>query len=59
MEGVIFPFDLLVLLELKDLVPLDVVLNFWVEDLELGELLAVEVVVSSGETHFVLVEEEP
>ena len=39
--------------------PLDVVLNFWVEDLELGELLAVEVVVSSGETHFVLVEEEP
>ena len=52
MEGVIFPFDFVVLLELEELVPFGVVLNLWVEELGIFETLAVEVVVSGGETCF-------
>ena len=48
----------MVLFELEELAPLGVVLNFWVEDLRLFEALAVEIVVSGGETNFVIGEHE-
>ena len=46
------PFDLLALLELDELTPLGLVLNFWFEGLGIGEPLTVEVVVLGGETIF-------
>ena len=58
LEGILLPFDLVVLLELEELAPLGVVLNFWVGELGIFEALAVEVVVSGGETYFGLGEHE-
>ena len=46
------PFDIVVLLELEEIAPLGVVLNFWIEELGIFEALAVEVVVSGDETNF-------
>ena len=42
----------MVLLELEDLSPLGVVLNFWVEELRIFDVTAVEILVSGGETNF-------
>ena len=42
LKGVLLPFDPVVLLELEDLVPLGVVLNFWVEDIGIFDAPAVE-----------------
>ena len=58
MEGVPLPFDFLVLLELEELAPLGVILNFWVEEVRLGKPLAVEVVVPDSETNFGLTEDK-
>ena len=58
MEGVLLPLNIMVLLELEELAPLDTVLNSWVEDLRLFEPLAVKVVVPGGKSHFGLDEDE-
>ena len=52
------PFELLVLLDLEELAPLGVVLDFGVEELGLGEPIVVKVVVPGGESHFSLSEDE-
>ena len=58
LEGVLLPLDLMVILDMEELAPPCVVLNFWVGDLKLGKTLAVEGVVPGGETHFGLAEDE-
>ena len=42
LKGVLLPFDPVVLLELEDLVPLGVVLNFWVKDIGIFDAPAVK-----------------
>ena len=46
------PFDLVVLLELDELAPLGVVLNFWVEELGIFDALAFNILVSGGDKNF-------
>ena len=58
LEGVFLTLDLLVLLELEVITPLGIVHNSWVEELGLGEPLAVEVTVPGGESHFGPAEDE-
>ena len=58
MEGVLLPLGLLFLLELDELAPFVIVRDSWVEDIGLGDLLAVEVVVLGGKSHFGLAEDE-
>ena len=44
--------DPVVLLELEKMAPLGGVLNFWVEEIRIFDVPAVEVLVPGGETHF-------
>ena len=52
------PLELLVLLDSEELAPFGVVLDYWVEELRLGDTLAVEVVVTGGKLHLGLAKEE-
>ena len=58
LKGIILPVDLVVLLELEDLAPLDVLLNFWTEELGLFDAGAFEVLDPGGEKYFGLGENE-
>ena len=58
MEGVLLPLNIMVLLELEELAPLGVVLNFWVEELWIFDAPVVEVFIPGGETNFGLGEPE-
>ena len=58
MKCVLLPVELVVLLELEELAPLGVVLNFWVEELWIFDAPVVEVLIPGGETNFGLGEPE-
>ena len=58
LKGVLLPVDLVVLLDLEELAPLGVVLNFWIEELGPFDAPAFEVLDPGGETYFGLGEHE-
>ena len=58
LKNVLLPVDLVVLQDLEELVPLGVVLSYWIEELGLFDAPALEVLDSGGETHFGLSEHE-
>ena len=58
LKGVLLPVDLVVLLDLEELAPLGVVLNFWIEELGLFDAGAFEVLDPGGEKYFGLGENE-
>ena len=58
LKGVLLPVDLVELLELEELAPLGVVLNFWIEELGPFDAPAFEVLGPGSETHFCLGEHE-
>ena len=57
LKGVLLPVDVLVLLELEERAPLDVVFKFWIEELGPFDAPAFEVLDPSGETYFGLGED--
>ena len=57
-KRVLLPLDLLVLLDLEELAPLGIVLNYWVEDIGIGEPLPVELVFLGSKSHFGLAKDE-
>ena len=48
LKSVLLPVGLVVLLELEELAPLGVVLNFWVEELRIFDVTTVEILVSGS-----------
>ena len=58
LKGVLLLVDLVVLLELEELAPLGVVLNFLIEELMPFYAPAFKVLDPSGETHFGIGEQE-
>ena len=58
LKGVLLPVDLVVLLELEELAPLGVVLNFWIEELGPFDAGAFKVLDPGSKMHFDLGEHE-
>ena len=52
LKSVLLPVYLVILLDLEEIVPLGVVLNFWIEELSMFDAPSFEVLDSGGKTHF-------